>query len=106
MAQITETLARDELKRIQEGDQPMLTRLEIEQLLRMWVDSEALRKDAERYDWLRHRAPFGPTRRPVVWMTISRGEGLPDTHETWLDDDELDAAIDAAMAEARAVGAA
>jgi hypothetical protein len=66
----------------------------------------ALRKDAERYSWLRHRAPFGPTRRPVVWMTVSHGENLPDTHETWLDDDELDDAVDAAMAAEPAVGAA
>lgn len=59
--------------------------------------AEELRKDAERYRWLRNRAPFGPNRRPVVWMTVSHGENLPDTHETWLDDDELDDAVDAAM---------
>ena len=84
-----------------------------EELAAVWgmLDAErranaALRKDAERYRWLRHRAPFGPTRRPVVWMTVSHGENLPDTHETWLDDDELDDAVDAAMAAEPAVGAA
>ena len=73
---------------------------------KQWEELQAMRKDAERYDWLRHRAPFGPTRRPVVWMTVSHGEDLPDTHETWLDDDELDDAVDAAMLNAPAVGAA
>lgn len=63
----------------------------------------AARADAERYRWLRNRAPFGPDVRPVVWMTKSNHDG-PDAHLTWLDDEELDAAIDAARVESDSTG--
>ena len=66
-------------------------------LLWALAEIERLKPDAERYDWLRHRAPFGPTRRPVVWMTVSHDGDTPDTHETWLDCEDLDDAVDEAM---------
>jgi hypothetical protein len=55
-------------------------------------------RDAARYRWLRERAPFANSPRPVVWMTQSNGDDKPDSHIEWLDDDDLDAAVDAAMA--------
>ena len=89
MAQVTETLVRDELKRVEEGELPMFTRWEYEQLMRAWLDREALRKDAERYRWLRDN----PWPSPVQSVVVRHANAA------W------DATIDAAMA-ADAPGAA
>lgn len=67
----------------------------LEQLKRM-------AKDAERYRWLRDKAPRATWDKPVV---CKGSRGLGDT-ETFLGGDELDAETDAAMAAAPAVGAA
>lgn len=56
-----------------------------------------LRKDAERYAWLRDKAQYHGGTRPVAWLTRSNGDGTPDSHLTWLDYEDLDEAIDEAM---------
>ena len=79
MAQVTETLVRDELKRVEDGYMPMFTLWEFEQLLRGWLDMEALRKDAERYRFLRHgdNDERGAIQRPGPQTFLLR-DGLLD----------------------------
>ncbi len=55
MAQITEQFAADMLGRAERGLHPQFTVWEAKQLLLAWQEREALRKDAERLDWMSQR---------------------------------------------------
>lgn len=58
------------------------------------AERDALAKDAARYRWLRERAVRNTAEGQQVWCVI--GEGALDAHP--IDLDELDVAVDAAMA--------
>ena len=67
------------------------------------AEMDALRKDAERYRWLRDRAYFdGDEDAATAWCVYGtcHGDAIP-THG-----DDLDAAVDARILAAPAVGAA
>ena len=79
MAQVTETLVRDELKRVEDGYMPMFTLWEFEQLLRGWLDMEALRKDAERLEFLMRAVSGAEFRRiGIVYSGNCTREAIDD----------------------------
>lgn len=61
---------------------------------------EGLRKDAERYRWLRDKADFYREDAPQVVITNWYGEPVSVGREAYPQGEDLDAAIDAAMAAA------
>lgn len=69
---------------------------EIDQLT---AENAALRRDAERYRWLRNSAPSRLAAGPVVAMAEADGSLLVrnDGHEMLLGREDADAAIDQAM---------
>lgn len=81
MGQITEQFAADMLDRAERGLHPQFTVWEAKQLLMAWQERETLRKDAERYRYLRDKAPTGKAVQLVQWMP-----------------GEMDARVDEAMA--------
>ena len=90
LGQITEQFAADMLDRAERGLRPQFTVWEAKQLLLAWQEREKLRKDAERYRWLRDNP----------WPPVLEADILLHRNARW------DAEIDAAMAASVAVGAA